>query len=127
MINKRLQVLAIGLLLLSGNCFAVLTPRFQMAAVLGGQEGLATIREMIGNVSQEDKDKALQAAALNNNFDIVQYLVLQGGADVRADGGLALTIADDHSYLDISLFLQGHGAPLTALRWYQASRQSSQQ
>lgn len=75
MITKKLELLAIGLLLLGGNCFAALIPRFQEAAAQGD---LATIQQMIGNVTQEDKKAALRTAGSNGRLEVVRYLLGQG-------------------------------------------------
>ena len=42
-------------------------------------------------------------------MEIVQFLVLEGGADVHAARGHALTLAAAHGHLDIAEFLVVHG------------------
>ncbi|MCL4380529.1 hypothetical protein M1466_03530 [Candidatus Dependentiae bacterium] len=113
MINKKLQLLAIGLLLLIGNCLAVFDVNDLYFAVLDGD--LQAVKSFpITEVSQKEKNVALQNAIANagkvqNPLDIVQYLV-ENGADVRADRDAALAAAIDEAEVEILDYLVKQGS-----------------
>ncbi len=65
-----------------------------------------------GEISQEDKDLALQLAAKNGNIDLAKILI-QTGANINADLGNGLTalkLAFDNGQTEMAEYLQLHGA-----------------
>lgn len=125
MICKKLQLLAISIMMISGSCLAVTNDpnsvSFRNAALNGD---FVTVWQLSDKVSEGDKNEALLLAVIGNSTDIVGFLlgdVVKGQqlsgkiANVHASRNAPLLMAKAYNYPAMIQLLISKGADTSVL------------